>query len=135
VQEKRLLGMLLVAEAVFLLLPVSLLSISGGVLAFDNAFRSPNLEALAFVVLMFLSWVALVCGWILMCKFASQGSQGLRAVNRWLFVACASGMIIAVVGAILFANSDSSRFVLFALGLPAAVPFLHVMGARPRAGS
>ena len=135
----RLRSAILVLEAAVFALPVTVLW-ALGVLLIVDAFQEPDAIDVLFALAMVLAGISLVALWWMIFVDVRWGRSKLFALNSaWFFVAGIGAVwsLLAVV-AVVFLKFDVRQSLPLELlcfgiyGIPAVVPYLHVMFDRWR---
>lgn len=132
-------------QALLILLPLTLLA--GFYLVFMAAVVWDTHDLMpwygyAAALLALAASGCLLCLWHAVLAFAVGGRAGLARVDRRAFAALVAGACIAVLGAVcalpapwLGLPEASTLYAVFAYGLPALLPALHVALERHRSTS
>jgi hypothetical protein len=122
--------LVMILETIFLLMPTTYFVLWAGFML--TLYVADQFPAGAFLLALYLSAVvALVAGWYLILKFLSAGSAGIRAIGILPYLLAGFGAVLAILPLLLSAmGMNIGQFNVFAIGLPAVVPFIHILSRR-----
>jgi hypothetical protein len=127
---------LLLIEALFLIVPISLLFTTLLPAAFSFLFKFKSLSSSASSLLVFVMGAALLSSARVLAAFYCEGASGLRRVHGVWWCLCAAGASISVAGVVTSILKRSvgvsdSDFVfvlkLASMGILLIIPLAHVL--------
>ncbi|MGJ7526698.1 hypothetical protein [Variovorax sp. GB1P17] len=124
---KTLNTLLIVAEILFIALPLSVLSLLGGAIIFPQFMGTPHPDTLGTAIALVVSYIGLFGFWGMSLTFLISGAAGIRKASPVLWMPMALGML-ATLSFVLRDIFPSAKafFVLSMFGLPLWIPILHI---------
>ena len=134
---QRLSKILLALEAIFLVIPVTVLFSMIALEMLQTTLRFETAWQFGLLLLAIIA-TSLAAGWLLMFEFWRHGTAGLRASSSivWALAICGALSTLVAVGFLATGNSlpwpaaENYSLWAFAWGLPLLVPLGHLLAER-----